>query len=191
MRKLWFPVLACAAGLSGSALAAGSAAGARDTKLQTVHSSFLLLRHNRPTKPPGVLTSGSPSKYGLAVSQAVVQKLPGGASLWLIPGTQDTCLAFLDPAESYTRTSLYETCQGDAIVLKYGAYAFISDPTHEYIFGVEPGNARDITATMNNGGKTEAATRYGVYAFSTRRPRFIRTLNTPGGPLRPTTPQWG
>jgi dipeptidyl aminopeptidase/acylaminoacyl peptidase len=154
-----------------------------------LRSRFLLLRHNRPTKPPAEATSGSVAE-GLALSQAVVQKLPGGASLWLIPGTQETCLAFVDTGESYARTSFNESCQDSRTVLKYGVYIFISSATHEYIFGVQPGNARTVTATTNDGQKMKAEARYGVYTLVTRRPKYIRTLSTPGGPTPVTTPSW-
>jgi hypothetical protein len=176
----------------GAAAAVASAKRARpvNTKLATLHSTFLLLQHNRPAKPPLQTTRGSVTEDGLALSQAVVQKVGGGASLWLIPGTRETCLAFLNPVLSYARTSSSETCQDTPLVLKYGEYIFIYSGTHEYIFGVQPGNARTVTATTNDGQKTKVETRYGVYTLVSRRPKYIRTLSTLGGPTPVTTPPW-
>ena len=155
-----------------------------------LHSRFLLLQHGRLAKPPAEVTSGSPPAYGLALSQAVVQKLPGGPSLWLVPGTRETCLAFVDPAASYARTSFDELCQKDSFVLKYGALVEFSGATHQYIFGVQPGSAHSVTATTNEGRKKRTDSSDGVYKFETSRPKFIRTVSTPGGPIHPTTPDW-
>jgi hypothetical protein len=190
VRKLSFFVVALVACLgAASALASTKRARPADTKLETLHARFLLLQHKRPAKPPTEATSGS-AGYGLALSQAVVQKLRGGATLWFIPGTQGTCLAFDDPGDSYGSNSFDESCQGDRTVLKYGEYIFIYSGTHEYIFGVQPGNARTVTATANDGKKTKVETHYGVYTLASRPPKYIRTISTPGGPTPVTTPPW-
>jgi hypothetical protein len=192
VRKLSFVVIALVASLGATAAVAwGNRMRPADTKLETLHSRFLLLRHGRPTKPPVEVTTGMPSaKYGLALSQAVVQDLPGGTTFWLIPGTQETCIAVVDPDVASTTASLEVLCQTDRSVLEHGEFVLIATRTHEYIFGVQPGDARTMTATTNAGHSTKVATLYGIYTFVTRRPTFIRTLNTPGGPTRLPPQHW-
>ena len=165
------------------AFASDNRAHRSGSAMAALDSSFVLLRRDRPTKPPAAVTSGfSAARYGLALSRAVVETLPGGPSLWLIPGTNDTCIAWVDKPQAMYANATYDAqCASDASVLKYGALVIIPSATHESIFGVQPGTARTVTATTNRGDKTKTASNNGVYVFVTRRPTFITAIATPGG----------
>ncbi len=191
-RRTRYALVALLLGALGAVPAAAreQRAGGGARMLARLAAAFPLLGHNRPRRPPAEIMSGNRSTgMGLAPSRAVVQRLPDGATLWMVPGAVESCVAVLD-APPAAGTALLEHCQSDRTVLRQGVVLLVITTTHEYVVGVRPGAARTVSATADNGRTIHVPSRYGAYALTTRRPRYLRAISTPGGPYRLPPSNW-
>lgn len=193
-------LIASAAVVASTSVAAAGAetrnsARTAGTGIAAVRSAFSLLRLGHAAPPPrAVITGLGPTKeYGIHWSDAVMAKLAGGPTLWLIPGSHDSCLAWLDRPQNIYALATYDgTCATNSSVLKVGIYVVPSGASaRETVVGVEPGNAKSLTASTSAGRRITVDLSRGVFTLTATKPAFVASFDTPGGIERLYKPlQW-
>lgn len=171
-----------------------SSARSPGPRIASIRSQFPLLHDGHSVRPPtGVIRGlGTTKTYGLVLQDAVKVKLVGGPSLWMVPGTRDTCIAWVDQPEAIYQNTTYDaTCATDASILQVGTFMVIASSRRETVVGVEPSDAAKLTAVTGGGAAVTTALHEGVYTFVAKRPSFIAAIHAPGGALPiPRPDQW-